>query len=953
MISFSQTNFTKFVNPFIGTSGHGHTFPGATLPFGMVQLSPDTRTDGWDACSGYHYSDSTLIGFSHTHLSGTGIADYGDILIIPTKNKSKRNTKLKFSKKNEVSNPGFYKTFIDDESILVELTSTLRVGIHQYTFSSNDKKVISLDLKHGLGDSEVLKSEIKIDGKSSFSGYRQSRGWAQNQIIYFAAEFSKNFSSKEIFGNNNLVNSDTITGKDIFTSFYFDNKSPKKIILKVALSHTSVENAKINLRSEATHWDFNKYKTDADEIWNLNLSKIKIETKNKSDKIKFYTALYHSMIAPNISNDVSGEYRTMDNKIKSEKNFSVYTVFSLWDTFRSLHPLLTLIDSTRTDHFAKSLLVKQNESGLLPVWELSSNETWCMIGYHSVSVLLDAFVKNKTTLSAEKILDAMINSAEANHFGLNSYKNFCYVNGVDEGESVSKTLEYAYDDWCIAEMAKIVGRNDLYKKYILRSQNYKNIFDNKSGFMRAKINSRFETNFNPTSVSTHFTEANSWQYSFFAPHDIFGLTNLFGNQNNLENKLDSLFHSSNNLTGRAQADITGLIGQYAQGNEPSHNFAYLYNFTSSPWKTQNIVRKILDSLYTENADGLCGNDDCGQLSSWYVLSSIGIYPFTPGSKIFTLSSPIFDFVEINFGNEKFLKIKVIKEDDESKFIEDVKLNGKTISQFLNYDDFKNGGELIFKLSNIPNKIFGNDFNLKSEIPIELTKTPLPFFDVENSFFKDSLIIKIGKINSSENIFYSVDESPFNIYKEGFLINKTSKISAFIDNKYKFSGDTILEVFEKRTPIGEIKLLTNYSEQYPAGGNYALLDRNFGSTNFRLGSWQGFHQNDLIAIINLKNKKNISSISLSTLQDINSWIFLPEFVEFYQSNDGNNFELIEKIKVNENNLELKIEEFITLKKINSQFIKIVAKNIGVCPLWHKGAGEKAWIFADEIIISIEN
>ena len=951
----TQNNFTKFVNPFIGTDGHGHTFPGATTPFGMVQLSPDTRTEGWDACSGYHYSDSSIIGFSQTHLSGTGIADYGDILVTPFVEKNKRGFKHSFSHKNENASPGFYSVLLSDENIFVELSATQRVGIHRFIFPKNKRKIISIDLLHGLGDSEVIESQINIKSKREITGFRRSKGWAQSQVIFFVAQFSEDFFSDEIFKNDSLIkNANHEIGKNLLVNFNFSKQNNKPIILKIALSHTSIEGARKNLESELPHFNFDKVKKEAEILWNKNLSKIKIENGSEENLTKFYTALYHSMIAPNIASDVDGSYRAMNGEIKIAKNFKMHTVFSLWDTFRALHPLLTIIDSSRTNDFVHSLLAKYDEFGALPVWELSSNETWCMIGYHSVPVLLDAFIKKRTNANPENILSAMINSAEANRFGLLSYKNFGFVRGEDEPESVSKTLEYAFDDWCISQMAKSIGKNDLYKKYILRAQNYKNIFDNKTTFVRPKINSMWVSPFEPRSVTFHFTEANSWQYTFFAPQDIFGLVKVFGSKKNFENKLDDLFNAPTDLIGREQADITGLIGQYAHGNEPSHNFAYLYNFIGAPWKTQNIVRKILDSLYTPNPNGLCGNDDCGQTSAWFVLSAIGIYPVTPGKNIYALCSPIFDKIKVEVGGNKFLEITSSSKNINDKFISSINLNGKEINEpFISFDDFSAGGKLHFNLSNKPNYNFGKDFILKNEIPDSLNKVAIPFFEADEIIFKDSLKVAIGSIDLNSELYYSINNNEFRKYQTPILINSSINIRAFAKNL--FSSDTAIADFVLHKPIGKITLLSNYNSQYTGGGDEALIDGNFGKKDFRLGAWQGYEENNLEAVIDIEEIKNIESISLSTLQDINSWIFSPSKVEYSFSNDGINFTDQTEIttSIAQNDWTISTQNFELNKNIKTRYVKISAKNIGKCPIWHKGAGLKSWLFADEIKIKLQN
>ena len=641
-------DYTRYVNPFIGTGGHGHTFPGATVPFGMVQLSPDTRTDNWDGSSGYHYSDSTIFGFSHTHLSGTGIPDYCDILFAPYISESnflianpedtKNGYASKFSHENEKAEAGYYSVLLEDEGILAEMTATKRVGLHRYRFPEETKNAkITLDLKWR---DEVLDSGLKIIGKNRVEGFRRSKSWAKDQVIYFVAEFSKSFnfgSAGSPIGGSSifLVSDETgpIDNKNIKAVFNFNVEKDEQILLKVAISPVSIEGARKNLEAEIPDWNFEKVRSDAKAAWNKELSKIEVSGGSEAQMTNFYTALYHTMIAPNIFQDVDGNYLGLDTKIhninedqkpktKNQKpNSENYTVFSLWDTFRAVHPLYTIIDERRTVDFINTFIRQYEQGGRLPVWELAANETDTMIGYHAVSVIADAMAKGIKGFDYEKAFEAAKHSAELNHFGLDAYKKRGYISMEDEQESVSKTLEYAYNDFCIAQMAKFLSQSigdkgrinkggmfvyqekklsDLrteYIKYLYRAQFYKNLYDKQSGFMRPKQNGDFVSPFQPNEVTFHFTEGNSWVYSFFVPQDVSGLMELYGGKVNFIKKLDKLFTTEQKLVGREQPDITGLIGQYAHGNEPSHHIAYLYNYAGEPWKTQKLVSKILDEFY--------------------------------------------------------------------------------------------------------------------------------------------------------------------------------------------------------------------------------------------------------------------------------------------------------------------------------------------------------------------
>jgi predicted alpha-1,2-mannosidase len=566
------------VNPFIGTDGHGHTYPGSSMPFGMVQLSPDTRLDGWDGCSAFHDSDTIIYGFSHTHLSGTGCSDYGDILVMPfTGNISLKDYGFasSFSRTSETATPGYYSVFLEKYHVKAELTSTNRVGFHRYTFPADGKAGIVVDLKHR---DKVLKSGITLVTNDEIEGYRISQAWAAKQMIYFVAKFSRPF---------NEVNIDSLQA---FLTFS-DNKN-EPVLVKLGISGVSIEGARKNLEAEIPEWDFDSIRLQAQVTWNAELGKIRLEGATDEKQVVFYTAMYHTMLQPNIFNDVDGQYRGRDFEVHKTQGFSYYTVFSLWDTYRAAHPLYTILETNRTNDFIKTFLRQYKEGGMLPVWELSSNETGCMIGYHAIPVIADAYLKGIHDYSASDALEAMKHSAMQDHLGLKYFKIKGYIPADKEGESVSKTLEYAYDDWCIAMMAKKMGKEDDYRTFIARAQYYKNIFDPSTGFFRAKANETWFSPFEPAEVNFNYTEANAWQYAFYVPQDIEGLMELMGGREKFATKLDELFSTDSRTTGREQADISGLIGQYAHGNEPSHHMAYLYNFVLQPWKTQEIVHRI-------------------------------------------------------------------------------------------------------------------------------------------------------------------------------------------------------------------------------------------------------------------------------------------------------------------------------------------------------------------------
>ncbi|MCT4648036.1 MAG: GH92 family glycosyl hydrolase, partial [Carboxylicivirga sp.] len=657
-----------YVDPFIGTGAHGHTFPGATTPNGMVQLSPDNGTSGWDWCSGYHYSDSSIIGFSHLHLSGTGASDMGDILIMPFNGDykwdagSKENPddgyRSRFSHQNEEAKPGYYSVLLDDSNIKAELTATTRVGIHRYTFTQMSPHFI-IDLNHGIHDG-VESGYMRMVDKNTVVGKRCSNGWAWNQNVYFAATFSESIS-KCTYNIDGVVGKDEniAEGKRVKAILGFETQNPE-ILVRVGISYVSAENALKNLISEAPDYDFENYVAKAQKQWDDALSVIQIEGSD-DDKTIFYTALYHSNIAPNTFADVDGTYRGMDDEIKKNNDFMRYHVFSLWDTFRATHPLYTITNPGIVNDFVHTCMSVHRESGLLPVWELTGRETNCMIGYHAVPVLYDAWKKGLVSdLFDTELLEAMVASAMHDDRGRKLLRDYQYIPADKENESVSKALEYAFDDWCIAQMAKEVNKINTFNEFSGRSQFYRNHWDASTGFMRGKLaNGQWKKGFDPL-FSKHrddeYTEGNAWQYSWYVPHDVPGLINLHGGKKPFISKLDSLFTLNAGLNGsHASPDISGLIGQYAHGNEPSHHIAYLYNYAGQQYKTSERVNEICNTMYHTGVDGLSGNEDCGQMSSWYVFSSMGFYPVNPANQIYQIGTPRFQKVVIDVpGNKEFI-----------------------------------------------------------------------------------------------------------------------------------------------------------------------------------------------------------------------------------------------------------------------------------------------------------
>lgn len=952
---------TDYVNPFIGTGGHGHTFPGATMPFGMVQLSPDTRLEGWDGCAGYHYSDEYVYGFSHTHLSGTGVPDYCDILVMPFSGENhwtngsdgEKGYRRKFSHEREAASPGYYKVELTDENISVELTASQRVGFHSYTYGKGETKKIIVDLKHR---DDVITSWIRRVSDYEIEGYRSSKAWAIDQRLYFAMQFSEPIAQL-IMNNNGIVQNDSpeVNGVSIKAILSFGS-STDKLKIKVGLSAVSTSNARKNIEAEIPGWNFDQVRSNALYAWNAELNKISVKSGSKDDLTVFYTALYHTMIAPNIYSDVDGSYLGRDFNIhKIQDNY--YTVFSLWDTYRALHPLFTLIDHRRTNDFIKTFLLQYQQGGLLPVWELSSNETFCMIGNHAIPVIADAYIKGITDYDPELALNAMLASANHDHFGLKAYKKYGYIPANVEHESVSKTLEYAYNDWCIAEMAKALGKTAVADSFYRRAQNYKNMYDPASGFMRARINGAWYNPFEPREVNFNYTEANSWQYSFYVPHDMTNFMKMHGGDKEFSMMLDKLFTAESATTGREQSDITGLIGQYAHGNEPSHHIAYLYNYAGEPYKTQEKIHHIINDFYKNSPDGLIGNEDCGQMSAWAVFSAMGFYPVCPGTNQYVIGKPQFEEVTIHLENGKSFTIKAENYSTTNIYIQSVALNGLPYHKsFLEHEDMMQGGTLLFVMGNKPNKEWGYAKESKPGMIFNASNVlSAPVVSVQDFVFDKPFKVTFSSLEG-ETIRYTTDNSEptekSKLYKKPLTIDKTItlKYKAFKEG-YILSKSQITTYRKTQKDIS-LKLLSDYAPQYSGNGENTLIDGLRGSEDFRLGGWQGFEGKDFEAIVTVPGNKSVNKLSVGFLQDINSWIFMPVKVQFYASNDGINFNFLGE---SDNNVSQ--EEWGTIIKdfsINTngsiyKYYKITALSTKNCPPNHKGYGYPSWLFTDEITI----
>ena len=724
--------FTDEVNVFIGTGGHGHTFPGATLPQGMVQLSPDTRQVGWDACAGYYHDDSSIMGFSHTHLSGTGIGDYGDILFMPvvgeksllpgTDEYPEEGYRSRYSHERESARPGYYEVWLEDDSIHAELTATLRTGWHRYTYPKGADARLIVDMSPSIHHRNHPITKLRALNDSVLVGMREVRGWAPRRSIYFYAVCSSPFKAS-LYANAELpVSEDSVTSRDAKAVLdFYDIPDNGQVMIKVGISAVDEEGARKNLMAEAADWSFDTKRELADAAWNKKLGCIEIETNDADHRTIFYTSLYHAFVQPSVASDVDGRYRTMSQEIKQDTAYTNYTVFSLWDTFRAAHPLYTIVSPDMNAAFIRALMRKYAEGGILPKWELASTETGTMIGYHAVSDIVDAVMKRQVDMEKNQLLEACIRSSVYDTTGITpvmdrqvlhnkmmspaiKYMNeWGYIPCDRVSGSVSQALEFAYNDWLIAMLAKECNRKDVYDLYIERSKAYRYYFDPETKLMRGRLSDgSWITPFDPSSVErpSNYVEGNAWQWAWFVPHDVSGLMDLMGSSDAFEAHLDTLFTTSSELTGdpNAAADVTGMVGQYAHGNEPSHHIPYLYNYVDAPQKTQALVDHILYSLYHNAPDGLCGNEDVGQMSAWYILNSMGFYSFCPGKPVYEIGRPLFDKVTIHLENGNDFVIRALNNGKENKFVRSMELNGEILTEpRFSHFDLMRGGELVLKM----------------------------------------------------------------------------------------------------------------------------------------------------------------------------------------------------------------------------------------------------------------
>lgn len=948
----ASAQWTRHVRPFTGTGGTGHTYPGATAPFGLVQLSPDTRIDGsWEAAAGYYHADSLIYGFSHTHLSGTGVTDYGDVLIsayygdtttVPSRYRQA------FRHATEVAAPGYYAVTLDGRpgapnsgGVRVRLAATARVGVQAWTFPRAGRVTVLVDLNHR---DERLASQIHVDPmRRTLSGFRRSRAWAQNQYVAFHTALSRPWEAADVR---------TSPSGETHALLTYTVRAGETITLKTGLSSTSPEGAARNLAAEVPGWSLDAVRRATDAAWNRELGRIAVTGGTARQRQNFYTALYHTMIVPNVWSDVDGRYRGRDDRVH-RADHPVYTVYSLWDTFRTAHPLYALIDPDRNRDFVRSMLLQYEQAGRLPVWELSANETNTMIGFHSVPVILDAYVKGIRGFDSALALRAMQDAARTEVAGEAAFFANGLVTADDAPESVSKTLEFAYDHWAVGTFARLLGDTATARPYLRRSLAYRDAFDPETRLMRPRRNGQWLAPFDPHEVSNHYTEANAWQYSFFAPHDIAGLMRLVGTRAAFEAHLDSLFLAPTTLRGRDQPDVTGLIGQYAHGNEPSHHVAYLYAHTGAAHKTQRIVSTVLDSLYAPTPDGLPGNEDCGQMSAWFVMSALGLYPVTPGDPTYTLTTPLFPRAVVRLAGGRRLTIDA---PGTGRYVRSMSVDGvphETVT--LDHGRIAGGARLRLTRSATPTT-WGAVEELTAVDDRDFVGAPLVAAGAQRSFEETQTIALVEP--EDVTLWVTTDGTApvpgrATRYSGPIRLDATTTLRAVaVDDAGHRSAET-RATFVRRPNDYNVTLGSTLRRPYDAGGPRGLTDGIEGTTMWRAGDWHGYQRQDFLATVDLKAARTVRRLAAGFLQDTRSWILMPRLVTFETSLDGASWTPVLAVANGVDARDFAVQRqtlgSTLAAPVEARYVRVRAVNHGALPPWHLGAGYPAYIFVDEITI----
>jgi len=936
------------IDPFIGTGAHGHTFPGPTVPFGMVQLSPDTRLEGWDGCSIYHDSDRVVYGFSHTHLSGTGVGDYGDILLMPVTGVPHLENGYpddvdggygsRFRKEKETAAAGYYATHLDDYGIDVELTATARTGLHRYTFPAGTNGSVILDLRHR---DKLLDVGLTVVDSVTVEGFRRSQAWARDQLVHFRAVFSRPFTARLENGTHDMADKPVLAVLDF-------GAEGGVLTAQVAISPVDADGARRNLEAEWAGFGFDRVRSRARLAWDDALAPFAVEEATEAERTILATAVYHSFIAPNLFSDADGRYRGMDRQVHQADDRDQYTVFSLWDTYRATHPLFTLVQRDRTRDLIATALSHFREGGRLPVWELAGNETDCMIGYHSVSFIADAWLKGLRTGDADEVLDAMIDSADRDHFGLAAYRRGGFISIDVVRESVSRTLEYAYDDACIARLARLLGRSEIAEEFGRRAQSWRHLFDPASHCFRPREAGRWLTPYDPRQVDFHHTEANGWQYRFAAPQHMREHIKLLGGDQACTAILDSLFTIGSETVGRDQPDITGRMGQYAHGNEPSHHMAWLYHFTGRPDLSAERVSRILREFYTDQPDGLIGNEDCGQMSSWYVLSAFGVYDVAPTSGQWLIIPPRHERMSLEFEDGRVFTTRRVGQGP----VQRVTFNGEPLERsWLSHEEVIGGGELVFELGEVGD--WGRGFATRPGTdPVVAPIVPAPWAVADGSRFRDRTGVALACADPEAGIFWSDDGGRnFRPYTVPLELTASTDL-VFEARRGEERSPRVTAPFRALPNNWVVTLGTQPSPQYTAGGPDALIDQMRGAENWHTGGWLGYEQEDFVAVLDLGEPTKVTQAGVGCLQDTRSWILMPREVVVEASSDGKVFREVGRVTTDvDPRKEGAIQEdmVVALDGTPVRALRFTARNTGTMPAWHLGAGGKAYVFVDELVV----
>lgn len=985
-------HYISYVNPMIGTGGHGHTFPGATTPFGMVQLSPSNDFKAWDWCSGYHYSDTVLKGFAHTHISGAGLAGLGDILFMPTKGNptvkpgTEKNPesgyRSRFSHNREKASPGYYRVHLDDYNVEAELTATPRVGIHRYTFLDGGLSNIIIDPTHCIAES-VYGTEVEIVSDTEIRGYKHSNGEGGNRKVYFYAKFSKPFKKAVIVIDDSIdTKKASASGHNVKAYVSYNLEKGDAVQVKVALSFVSYEGAYKNLQKEASNLNFDEARKEAEKLWEEKLSRISIGKADEHQKNIFYTGLYHSFISPNIISDVDGNYN-IEQKVY-HGNEVQYSNYSTWDTYRALHPLFTIIEQKKTAEFVNSLSSREKVAKTgLPYWECVGHDNKCMPGYSPIAIMAEAIVKDIKGIDREDAYKAMYNASfnsdkSSPNYGYNSkidYLNYGFI-PAEITQSVSKTVENAYYDYCVSQAAKKLGKNKDAEVFLKRSLGYRNLFDSSSGYLLPRMSTGkfvYPKMDQWAGLISNYISGNIWGYSTYTPQDMTGIIQLHGGAKKYDKFLDKIFNDTSKMKGEQHGDISGFIGKYGHGDEPSHHMTYLYDYVGQPWKTQKLVHQVMKTQYFDKPNGLINNEDLGQMSAWYIFSSMGFYPVSPVDAKYVFGSPSFKMMQIHLENGNIFTIKAPKVSEKNIYIQSVKLNEKLYDKvYINHSEIMKGGVLEFEMGEKPNFSFGKKtdalpitlLNKQPKIILKACFTPEdPNPDI---FFTNQRKITLQSTNDSAIIRYTIDGSEPNansaIYKNPLTINKYTllKAACFSDkrtNKLSRSRTFAKEYFKSiLADLPENYPKIHYSpvpKRYGKADGSQLIDQRLATMNFSDGRWTGISGKNIEAVIDLGKQVKINEINLRTLTDTHVWIFPPKNITVYTSLNNENFTKIAALnsiatpKNEEKRILIHKLNFVALK---TRYVKVKMDNFGPIPAWHGGAGKLPWLFVDEIIIN---